>query len=54
MKVFIYDKRESKPYVTLANVKSIEETSEKICFILSDYSMFEVEKKYYKSTAYQN
>lgn len=54
MKVFVYDKRESKPYITLTNVKSVEETKTRICFTMEDTSTLEVEKKFYKSTAYQN
>ena len=54
MKVFVYDKRESKPFVTLNNVKSVEETKNRICFTMEDTSTFEVEKKFYKSTVYQN
>ena len=54
MKVFIYDKKESKPFVILHNVKSVEETKTRICFTMEDTRTFEVEKKYYKSTSYQN
>ena len=54
MKVFVYDKKESKPYMVFSNVKSIEETKEKICFTFPDTSAYEVDKKYYKTTAYQN
>ena len=54
MKVFIYDKRESKPYKVLTNVKSVYEYSNTICFVMEDSTAFEVLKKYYKSTVYQN
>ena len=54
MKVFVYDKKESKPHMVLNNVVTVEETKAKICFTFSDSSTYEVDKKYYKSTAYQN
>ena len=54
MKVFIYSKRESKPFAVLTNVHSVEEHKEKICFIIDDATILEVDKKHYKSTAYQN
>lgn len=54
MIVFIYDKRESKPYVVLHDVKNIEERDRKITFFLKDETVLEVDKKVYKSTAYQN
>ncbi len=54
MKVFIYDKKESKPFAVFTNVFAVEETENKICFTFEDKSTFEVDKKLYKSTAYQN
>ncbi len=54
MKVFIYSKRESKPFAVLTNVRSVEERKEKICFHIDDDTALEIDKKHYKSTAYQN
>jgi len=54
MKVFIYDKRESKPYLVLFNVTDIEERDNEIAFRKSDDTWYSVNKKFYKSTAYQN
>jgi len=54
MKVFIYNKKDSKPFAMLTNVKAVEETKAKICFTMEDTSTLEVDKKIYKSTAYQN
>ena len=54
MKVFIYDKRFSKPHKVLNEVREITETEKCICFTFTDKSTYEIEKKYYKSTAYQN
>ena len=54
MKVFIYDKRHSKPYIVLKDVREIVETKTKICFTFTDTSTLEVEKKKYKTTIYQN
>lgn len=54
MKVFIYDKKKSKLFATLMDVRSIEETEKHICFTFSDKSTYEIEKKIYKTTAYQN
>ena len=54
MKVFIYDKKESKPYLVLSSVQSVEEKEETICFVMADETVIEVSKKMYKSTAYQN
>ena len=54
MKVFIYDKKESKPFAVFTNVIAVEETERKICFTFEDKSTFEADKKVYKSTAYQN
>ena len=54
MKVFIYDKKESKPYLVLQSVLSVEEKEKTIRFIMEDESVLEISKKVYKSTAYQN
>ena len=54
MKVFIYDKKESKPFAVFSNVVAVEETDRKICFTFEDKSTFEADKKVYKSTAHQN
>ena len=54
MKVFIYRKRDNSLYVVLTNVREIEDKSQKINFLLEDNSILEVDKKIYKSTAYQN
>lgn len=54
MKVFIYDKKESKPYLVLQSVLSVEEKEKTICFTMPNGSVLEISKKFYKSTAYQN
>lgn len=54
MKVFIYDKKESKPYLVLQSVLSVEEKEKTICFHMPNGSVLEISKKVYKSTAYQN
>lgn len=54
MKVFVYDKKESKPIACFTNVVSIEEKKSVIRFCLADKSTMEFDKKIYKSTTYQN
>ena len=54
MKVFVYYKRDNKPFVVLNDVKSVEENVKSICFKIDETSILEVDKKTYKSTAYQN
>ena len=54
MKVFIYDKKESKPYIILQNVTCVDETKDKIRFTTDVDEIIEIPKKIYKSTCYQN
>ena len=54
MKVFVYYKRDNKLFGVFTNVKSVEETKTKLCLTFEDTSAFEVDKKTYKTTAYQN
>lgn len=54
MKVFIYDKRESKPYIVLYDVTDVEERDINITFRKKDDTTYSVNKKFYKSTIYQN
>ena len=54
MKVFIYDKRFSNLHKILNNVREVTETDKYICFTFADTSTYEVEKKTFKTTIYQN
>ena len=54
MKVFVYYKNGSEPYIVFDKVTTIEETEKKLCFTFPDKSTFEIDKKQFKTTAYQN
>ena len=54
MKVFIYDKKESKKVATLTDVIWIEENSDTIVFTTSLGGQVSFSKKLFKSTMYQN
>lgn len=54
MKVFVYDKRNSKLKRVIQRVTSACEYDEKIVYITDDGEEFHIPKKLFKSTAFQN
>lgn len=54
MKVFVYDKKTNKLLQVLSKVTEVHDLPDKIIYITSEGLECRINKKLFKSTAYQN